>query len=310
MPGALVHYGVMQVVVKQFSGLGNQLFQYAAGRYYANHLGASLRVAIEQQHRARSLDLFDRPMLLSRFCVEAPLTPLSLADRLLLSRNTSLQRTAAPVARTFKILTLREAPTQQHTFLEPPSIPSLRTLYVDGYWQTHTFADGVSTQLRREFQLRDAPPATSAVVLQRIRSTESPVSVHVRRGDYALLHGGRLVLPVDYYRRAIEHIRSNVANPVLFVFSDDVEYARTVLPRDVETVYVEGNGDFAAHEDLRLMSACKAHIIANSSFSWWGAWLNPAERKLVIAPKHWERTAESYYPHLCPPGWLLLDTAE
>ena len=301
---------LMQVVVKQFSGLGNQLFQYAAGRFYANKLDAGMRVAAERQHRAKSLGAFDRPMLLSRFSIEAPVAPIGFLDRVLLSPNEGVRKLVAPLAYAFNVQVWREPATQRHRSVPFPRFTrSPATLYLDGYWQTHTLADAIRPQLLRELVMRESPSGNNAAMLAQIQSAAYPVSIHVRRGDYALLHNGSLVLSAGYYLSAFELLRQHVPNATFFVFSDDPEHSRSVLPKDIAAHCVEGNGDFAAQEDMRLMSACKAHIIANSSFSWWGAWLNPADSKLVIAPKHWSMTSDSYYPELYPAGWLLVDTA-
>ncbi len=145
-------------------------------------------------------------------------------------------------------------------------------------------------------------------MLERIGKCTNPVSLHVRRGDYTLAAEGNIALPLDYYTRSISICRERLADPTFFVFSDDIAFARKNLPHDIRAVFIDHNDDASSHEDLRLMSSCRHHIIANSTFSWWGAWLNPRLDKLVVAPKHWYLTQDSYYPELLPPGWILCDT--
>jgi hypothetical protein len=149
-------------------------------------------------------------------------------------------------------------------------------------------------------------------VLEQIRSSKHPVSLHVRRGDSVLPVEGKVVLPMDYYSDAISLFKQRLADPTFFVFSDDLPFVKENLPRDQKVVFVGHNDTFTAHEDLRLMSACHHHIIANSTFSWWGAWLNPRPDKMVIAPRNWYVGKDSYYPNLCPPDWMLVEvqTAE
>ena len=129
----------------------------------------------------------------------------------------------------------------------------------------------------------------------------------MRRGDYTLAAEHNVALPLDYYLRAIDFIRARFEDPFFFIFSDDIEFARQNLPAGIRRVFVEGNDDASSQEDQRLMAACQHHIIANSSFSWWGAWLNPSSSKTVIAPRNWLGRPGSYYPGLLPPDWTIID---
>jgi hypothetical protein len=133
------------------------------------------------------------------------------------------------------------------------------------------------------------------------------VSLHVRRGDYLLATEGSLALTLAYYQAAIGIVQASRTDTSLFVFSDDIKFARENLPRDIHTTFVDHNDAWTGYEDLRLMSACKHNIIANSSFSWWAAWLNPHREKIVIAPKYWLCTRDSHYPDLYPVNWMLID---
>ena len=145
-------------------------------------------------------------------------------------------------------------------------------------------------------------------MLEQINQSTNPVSLHVRRGDCTVASTNRVDLPLEYYLNAISSITQRLDDPTFFVFSDDIPFAKEYLPQNVAMVFIDHNDDFSAHEDLRLMSACHHHVIANSTFSWWGAWLNPRD-KMVIAPKQWYNTEDSYYPDLLPQTWLLADVA-
>ncbi len=118
---------------------------------------------------------------------------------------------------------------------------------------------------------------------------------------------GRAELPFEYYANAISRLRKRLVDPTFFIFSDDIRSVKEYLPRNIRAVFVDHNDDFSAHEDMRLMSSCRHHIIANSTFSWWGAWLNPRSDKVVIAPRQWDVTEKSFYPDLLPPSWTLTD---
>jgi hypothetical protein len=129
----------------------------------------------------------------------------------------------------------------------------------------------------------------------------------VRRGDYTLQVEGNVALPINYYARAIAQFKDILGNPTFFVFSDDIEFAKENLGKDISAVFVDHNDPLSAHEDLRLMSSCRHHIIANSTFSWWGAWLNGSDDKIVLAPRHWRVANCPAKNDLMPRSWRLLD---
>jgi hypothetical protein len=181
------------------------------------------------------------------------------------------------------------------------------TLYLQGYFQASPLVDEVADELRVDLALKEPPHGRNLDLLRQITRSANPVSVHVRRGDFTLPSEGRVVLPMEYYSHAIAIMRERFVNPVFFVFSDDVPFIKENLPRDGRMVFVEHNDDFAAHEDLRLMSSCHHHILANSTFSWWGAWLNHRTDKVVVAPRHWFLKEDNYYPDLFPHDWVLTD---
>jgi len=297
------------VIVKQLSGLGNQLFQYAAGRYFARMFSADLRVITEYPEHALSHGTFARPLLLPRFAVKAPISEMTGLDKLLLSQRRPgriLSALITPLTRTHVV---HEAFAERYRFLPELLLPpGTGTLYLAGYWQACAYADAVAEELRQEFRIKEPPTGHNLEMQDRIASTSTPVSLHIRRGDYTLAAEGNIALPLGYYSRAISLMRQNFHHPVFFIFSDDLSFTKQHLPDNVERVFVEGNNDFSSHEDLRLMLACHHHIIANSSFSWWGAWLNPRPEKTVIAPRHWHLTPDSYSPDLLPSSWLLLDS--
>ncbi len=114
-----------------------------------------------------------------------------------------------------------------------------------------------------------------------------------------------LVLPPEYYIRAIEHMKDRLGNPTFFVFSDEPSFAHQLAANRRDCIVVDHNDAESAHEDLRLMSLCHHHIIANSTFSWWGAWLNPRKDKAVIAPSRWLGFKTSSV-EIALPSWCLL----
>lgn len=299
----------MVVCSKQLSGLGNQLFQYAAGLYFAERYHARLLVIQEPSEGVLSHGLHPRPFLLSQFQIASPHRMKSRFDELMLRRGRRWLAASAALKAAGRIA-VRHEPTGQHGhFIEELHLPAgTRKLYLSGYWQAYQYAEANAVRLREEFRLREEAKGGDLRILEQISATATPVSLHLRRGDYTLAAEGSIALSLNYYRRAVELIRQQCTDPVFFIFSDDLDFARNNLPDDLPKVFVEGNDDFSSHEDLRLMSACRHHIMANSSFSWWGAWLNPNPDKIVVAPRHWRLTAETAYPDLLPPHWHALDS--
>ena len=176
--------------------------------------------------------------------------------------------------------------------------------YLDGYWQDETYFADATDIIRAEFQLRRPGAAPDARAM--VGDSSLLVSLHIRRGDYVhnpmanSVHG---VLGLDYYRDAIEILAKRIGERFrIVVFSDDIEWARQNLAFKQPLSFVSGS-TATPHEDLHTMASCDHHIIANSSFSWWGAWLNPSPTKVVVAPKHWFVSPRLAHRHICPPSW-------
>ena len=299
----------MQVFSKQLSGLGNQLFQYAAGLYFANRYEGKLQILQEPVVGTLSHGKYNRPFLLSNFEITSPVRMLNRFDGLMLTQNPRRLEATKLLKAVGRIAVRHETQEQRSYFIEDLGLaPGIQTLYLSGFWQAYRYAEAVAPELRKQYRLREPARGSNGRLLEQIRATPVSVSLHVRRGDYTLAAEGNIALPLSYYRSAIKLMRERVKDPMFFIFSDDLDFARENLQTGARQVFVEGNDDFSSHEDLRLMSACKHHIIANSSFSWWGAWLNPDPAKVVVAPRHWLLSHESAFPDLLPSEWHALDS--
>ncbi|MGO9316636.1 MAG: alpha-1,2-fucosyltransferase [Terracidiphilus sp.] len=297
----------MKILLIQKYGLGNQLFQYAAGVFYARKYGATLEI-LRRHNKNNTAFGHPRPFLLSNFCISAPFRQFTKLDRLICS----VSRIKRPLVILTRFATRSEVlqePFAQHwTFLPAlPVQPSTRVVYLEGYFQAYQYAQDVEDFIRTEFCFRRPPSGRNLETLERIRAAENPVSVHVRCGDYAVWLGGVRLLPSSYYARAMQTMMERISNPTFFVFSDDIAFARESLPKGERMEFVDHNNELNADEDLRLMSACRHHIIANSTFSWWGAWLNPRSTKVVCAPMIWQDDDPTTpYPDILPPAWLRI----
>jgi hypothetical protein len=190
-----------------------------------------------------------------------------------------------------------------------PSVLGLHgTLYLDGHWQSEKYFKDIEQIVRKELTLKTILDTRNRVIADRICSSNS-VSIHVRRGDYYHIprvyevHG---VLPLDYYRKAISLVRTNVERPHFYVFSDEPEWARVNLDFVHPLTVVDTNTTDQAHEDLRLMSLCKHHITANSTFSWWAAWLCTHSDKIVCVTERWFKKDGVNTQDLIPSSWIKL----
>lgn len=179
--------------------------------------------------------------------------------------------------------------------------------YLSGYWQSEKYFHEFGSQIRDDFSFPRVVDQTNAALTQRIADANA-ISLHVRRGDYASDPKNTSVYhlcSLEYYRSAIQHLASRVDKPHFFIFSDDIAWVKENLLLAFAHTWVANNSGRESFNDMRLMSQCKHHIIANSSFSWWGAWLNPHPEKIVVAPKRWFANSTNSVD-LVPSGWERL----
>jgi hypothetical protein len=176
----------------------------------------------------------------------------------------------------------KEKPNWQWQYHE--GVNKIKFGFLKGYWQTEKYFENAATTVQQRFTFPSVKDEKNAATVQQIRNSNA-VSLHIRRGDY-ITNERNCSLNEDYYKQAIEIINNRISNPVFFIFSDDMEWARKNIPVQ-EAVYVQWNKGTNSYIDMQLMSLCQHNIIANSSFSWWGAWLNRHTDKMVIAPQQW-----------------------
>jgi hypothetical protein len=289
------------VIVKLKGGLGNQLFQYAVGR----------RIAYER-NTVLKLDRFSyerkplRSYRLGHFnIVEHLASPWEVArcgqlhvNRLLKRAYQLATRLAGPY--TYSVIDEHDPDSLERALADRPG-----DIYLTGYWQSESFFKPIEDIVRQELTVKTPPTPANAVLAQEMARTES-ISLHVRRGDYVTdpktfrRHG---VCSLEYYAAAINRLSQTVREPHFYVFSDDMEWVRENLKLAHPVTYVAHNGAEQDYEDLRLMAHCRHHIIANSTFSWWGAWLCAHPGKTVIAPHQWFADPARDTSYLIPPAW-------
>ena len=279
-------------------GLGNQLFQYATARRLAMLHGAPLVVDPDWFGRPRP-DETPRRYELGRYPL--PLRFASLAEQRIcrLARGWA-GRLLAPLL-PFDVVRERGLGS------DLPRLQATRNAYLIGYWQSESYFADIRPTLLQE--LKPAEPLGEDRALADRMASCASVSVHVRRGDYvssinaASFHGS---CSLDYYADAIALIAARLEGAELFVFSDDPEWCRTHLRAPLPTHHVSGGPAADPHRDLWMMARCRHHVIANSSFSWWGAWLGePADTRIVIAPQRWFAAGLPTPDHV-PARWIRL----
>jgi hypothetical protein len=280
------------IIVKLIGGLGNQLFQYAAGRRLAEKHSTILKLDVTGFEKYK----------LHRYCLhyfhvweyvatqaEIDTIQFNWFNRLQNRLNSSSGK-------------------EKHLHFDPKILDAPNNILLFGYWASEKYFADITDILRRELVVKHQQDAQSQMFSDRMQSTES-VSLHVRRGDYVQnpvtnkFHG---TCNQDYYDCAVRYIAERVINPHFFIFSDEPEWVKENLKIDFPMTVVDCNDASRNYEDLRLMSTCKHNIIANSSFSWWGAWLNPNPHKVVIAPKKWFNEAKINTKDLIPESWIKL----
>ncbi|NNK79333.1 MAG: alpha-1,2-fucosyltransferase [Litoreibacter sp.] len=285
------------IIARIFGGLGNQLFQYGTARAISARACVPLALDIREANRQvphlrYALDHFDIEATIAR----PEDLPPDRTERLRYALWRYLGGT--PKFTREKQLGLNR---------------DLLTLgdghYLHGYFQTERYFEDIAPKLRRELRIVTPPSDENRAAMELIRSGPS-ASVHLRRGDYvssqkgAATHG---TCDAEYYARALAHIaQATDREPRVFVFSDDPDWARDNLKLGFETHVFGQNGPLQHYEDLRLMSACEHNVIANSTFSWWGGWLNASEDAIVVAPTNWYADPKLKNPDIIPERWVRL----
>lgn len=287
------------VVVRLYGGLGNQMFQYALGRHLALSNNTDLLLDVSwfendplRDYELKSLNVEAGILSRSRFIVYKNWWEL-LSKRVLgfLTRRELFRGIKEEGVHCFEALPLDEK----------------GALYLDGYWQVWQHLESIKEVLWSDFSFQGELGIEAKLLLQGIKSEES-VSLHIRRGDYvndSRVNEAHGVCSMEYYRQAVDLIAKRVVNPVFFVFSDDIEWVRENLVLDYPVYYEDGGSERPCAEAMTLMSQCKHNIIANSTFSWWGAYLNQNAEKIVIAPSSWY-ALEVESKDLLPEGWVKL----
>jgi hypothetical protein len=278
------------IVVRLRFGLGNQMFQYALGRRLADIEGT--RMILDTTLLQNTARFNGRRYGLSDFQIRAEVVSSTPCEW--------------PVE---MLITISEKSLGFHSSVLDCRVGA-NALLLEGTWQSERYFKEIEPAIRRDFTFKPFDLGDSAGVLEQIQKGNS-VAVHVRRGDYVSSAVGAHLgfVGVDYYSKALAAMASSIENAHFYIFSDDIAWCRAHLPPAYPYTFVSPPdcGQNAARRDLFLMSACRHFIIANSTFSWWGAWLgNAGPSKVVIAPKRWFANPLWKLEHIIPSQWQLV----
>lgn len=267
-------------------GLGNQMFQYAFARALSLHF-----------HTEILLDIFFYKHLIPNVTPRNYELSLFPIESFTLKKN---QLEKMIKQESFFLLKERFEFKYDEELIKKVQNNS----YLIGYWQSWKYFYLIENQIKKEFNFPISHFSQKTHDLAQSIKSQLSVSIHIRKTDYYKPETLG-VISLTYYERAIRYIKQYIKDPYFFIFSDDHNDIDDILNLPIKYRIVKGN---TAIEDMYLMSRCKHNIIANSTFSWWAAWLNPEQEKIVIAPLQWHQNKNGNIDtsDLLPPNWVCI----
>ena len=281
------------IIANLRGGLGNQLFQYAFARRMSIVNNDDLKLDI---YSGYTNDKFKRKYSLNNLNIKEELATHKEIKKIKYPYGifSKIKRFI-----NFKIL------KRYNVEFKKENLNLKGNLYLDGYWQSEKYFFDTRNTLLKELTLKNSFSGVAKDIEKQEIECNS-VSLHIRRADYILnkqVNNDFGVCDLDYYYKAIKIIKNKVNNPHFFIFSDDINWAKDNLKIDDPIIFVS-RANLQDYEELMLMTKCKHNIIANSSFSWWGAWLNNNPNKIVIAPKQWFKNLKINTKDIVPETWI------
>jgi len=316
----------VSVYVRLSKGLGNQMFQYAAGLSLARHLGEELVLDVESLQNdppwtyrldevfgiddhhiadAGERAQFDYGQVMRRVALK------TLYRRRFLPMGLPYEM-PWPVTRAHLLYNRFRPTSAQRTYWEPhfefdrTFFDAASPVILIGYWQSWRYSVDHLDEVRSRFTVRPELVAGVADLAEELRTVDS-LALHVRLGDRGDPRFSSIFTPMtaEYYRGALDLVRREHPGVAVYLFSDDPESARRIVPADLDVTVVSGRASASDSSDLHLMSQCRHVVISNSSFSWWAARLrDPARGGTVVAPQDWYATRKYRTHDLYPPEWL------
>ncbi len=270
------------IIIKLFGGLGNQMFQYCL---YLKLKSQNKEVLLDgqmvddEEYNCHQSSIF-RSFYISK---AADLN----SEEAKTEEYTALMKKAVEKIKNDDFMYY----IQPIDWIYDEKILKSDDVYADGYWQSEKYFKDCEEEVRKAFQFRSEIIDHDKEMLDKIMHCKYPVSIHVREGDYNEPVNQRVfgnICTEDYYRSAIRYFEEHHPGCKFFIFSNDINSARTRIG-SIDATFIDGNSEADAGIDMFLMSRCKGHIIANSSFSWWGAWLGDSLEREIVSPAVWSR---------------------
>lgn len=287
------------IIVKLIGGLGNQLFQYSLGRNLAhiNQTEFKLDITGFETYKLHSYSL-QNFNIIENFATKKEVESF---------KKKGLLKILEKIKPYYKRMIIRDRGYDKNYDFDANILKAFGSFYLDGHWQSEKYFKDIESIIRKDATLKEPLPLKYMDLINNIKNSNS-VSLHIRRKDYlsekiAKIYGA---CNIEYYYKAIEKITRLCHDPQFFIFSDDIDWVKQNLNIPYPKIFVSGANETKDYEELILMSLCKHNITANSSFSWWGAWLNQNPSKIVISPDKWFNDKADAAKDLIPQDWIRL----
>lgn len=288
------------IIVEIGLGLGNSMFVYAAAKALAEHHNTELKLDISYLNSwPKKKDGISWDFKLEKFNISSKIaTKREVRKFIYKTKSRHLNK----IFRKFRLFEKKGKVYEYGTYDSKEGFFRLPdNIYLRGYFGDKKFFESIKEKIKKEYNLKEDRKQKIKPFLGKI-SSENSVSIHIRRGD--LLKIGAFIVPIDYYKKAIEIIKKKVNNPKFYVFSDGIDWCKNNLKDLGKLNFVEGNKDY---EDLELMKECKHNILANSALSWWAGYLNKNPGKIVIAPKKFAHfSTDKRAEERLPKDWIKI----
>lgn len=290
------------VIIKIMGGLGNQLFQYALAEKMKS-LGYEVKLDIS--YFSESIEGDTRRICYADLFPQLNVKYASYKEIIRCKEQSLPKRIKRKICRAGSSVYMEEnCGFQQDIFQYKKRDDN----YLIGYWQSEKYFKDIKETIQESFSLDFLLLSDRNAELKNYLEEEESVAVHIRGGDYLKKENNKIwggICDKEYYRKSIDYMQEYLRNPVFYVFTNDMDHSEQILELErIPHIFVDWNSEEEGYIDLYLMSLCKHQIIANSSFSWWGAWLNKNNEKIVLVPDRW-RNDENDEDIYCS-GWLKI----
>lgn len=285
------------LVVKLMGGFGNQMFQYAFGKLLEKFSGEKVLFDISyfddmKKDEVENTGYTSCGLPLREFEINIfknVSVEIAKPEQIKEARNRKMPKFAYDFLKMLHLTKWTKLPRERSAFSYEKDFLKIKEGYFEGYFQNENYYNPIINELRKIFTLPDIREndTYNKHIAEKIKSAENPVFIHLRRDEYVKLGFG---ISDDYYRKAVKYIKEKVENPTFFVFcAEDPEYVQNEfdIGVDFELIGVENKTRETFFENMRHMKACKHAIVANSSYSWWAAYLMENDDKIVVAPSPW-----------------------